>query len=120
MNPEPEDTSVVEGASFDSVNYDAFQAMPFESSRVFAIELTGGGEAFQHTVGAKTQAVQITLAFTSADSIPYVNFTRGSGDSLVAKRLYERDYTWTLPGDERVLNFVMPGAGSAYVEIVEA
>lgn len=121
------DKGVVKFAVTDSPHYDAAQAIPLDSNRLFAFPLTGGDEPHVHTMADNTELVGITVTFGNGNGLPYVELLRG--ESGTAKRLFERDYVFsvvdTVVGDElvnhRTLTFAAPAtAGSVYIEIQEA
>ncbi len=124
------DTGFVNLATSGSPNFDAVQSAPFDSKRLFVIELTAGDDPKPHIMSNRTEWIGVTVMFTTGDGTQFVTMLRG--DEGTAKRLQERDYgfsmvkTFELVGDEivasnpRNLTFTAPATGSAYIEIQEA
>jgi hypothetical protein len=124
------DTGFVNLATSGSPNFDAVQAAPFDSKRLFVIELAGGDDPETHTLGARTEWIGVTVMFTTGDGTQFVTMLRG--DEGTAKRLYERDYSFSVvktfeevsdeivASNPRTLTFTAPAAGSVYIEIQEA
>lgn len=80
------DKGVVKFAISDSSNFDAAQAIPLDSNRLFAFSLEGGDEPHVHEMADDTELVGITITFDAADGLPYVKILRG--ETGTAKRLF--------------------------------
>ncbi|WP_027489235.1 hypothetical protein [Allorhizobium undicola] len=124
------DTGFVSLATSGSPNFDAVQSAPFDSKRLFVIELNSGDSPATHIMSNRTEWIGVTVMFGTDESMPFVTMIRG--DEGTAKRLYERDYgfsmvkTFEQVGEEivasnpRNLTFTAPATGSVYIEIQEA
>ena len=122
------DKGVVKFAVTDSPHYDAAQAIPLDSNRLFAFPLAGGDEPYAHEMADNTELVGITVTFGATDGLPYVEILRG--ETGTAKRLFERDYVFSVVdvvddggqlSNPRLLTFTAPVAsGFCYIEIQEA
>ncbi|MCZ7890434.1 hypothetical protein O9X99_01970 [Agrobacterium salinitolerans] len=124
------DTGFVNLATSGSPNFDAVQAAPFDSKRLFVIELAAGDDPEPHIMNPRTEWIGVTVMFTTGDGTQFVTMLRG--DEGTAKRLCERDYSFSMvktfemvgndlvASNPRNLTFTAPASGSVYIEIQEA
>ncbi|MGO7115577.1 hypothetical protein ACCS79_03595 [Rhizobium johnstonii] len=100
-----------------SANADSFPMFPLDTTRVFKLELTGGGDAVDHELGDDTEGVLIFVDIDSDDRLPVVEVLRGSGETwpLVSGYHYP-----AVVKNIRTLTFSLPGSGTAVVKIQEA
>lgn len=100
-----------------SANADAVQMFPLDTTRVFKLELIGGGDPVTHTLGDNTEGVQLFVDIDSDDRLPVVEVLRGSGETwpLVSGYHYP-----AVVKDIRTLTFSLPGSGTAIVKMQEA
>lgn len=124
------DTGFVNLATSSSPNFDAVQSPPFDSKRLFVIELTAGDDDEPHIMSDQTEWIGVTVMFDTGDGTQHVTMLRG--DEGKAKRLYERDYGFSMvktfekigedivASNPRNLKFTAPVSGSVYIEIQEA
>jgi len=124
------DAGFVNLAVSNSPNFDAVQAAPLDNKRLFVIEMNAGDDPETHPLGTRTEWIGITVMFTTGDGTDFVTMLRG--DEGTAKRLYERDYSFSVVktfedvegelvfSNPRTLTFTAPASGSVYIEIQEA
>lgn len=124
------DTGFVNLATSGSPNFDAVQAAPLDSKRLFVIELTAGDDPEPHIMNDRTEWIGVTVTFNTDNPMPFITMLRG--DEGTAKHLHERDYSFSVvktyeevngelvASNPRTLTFTAPLTGSVYIEIQEA